>query len=173
MSGTPLTNQPVDELGRLAQAAREALTDTMVERLSVAGANALDLVDRLSEPGTGDALHALLDKVTELHKAGALDTLFDVVMLVHAARSAATDNIVERVFTFVEQMIGTIGSEAMGELAETVRVALSEAAEETARKEPTGGILAALSLLGRPETQRMLLFLLSFAGKVQQRTAGS
>ena len=46
MSELRLSNQPASEIERLGQAAREALTDAMVERLTVVGANALELVDR-------------------------------------------------------------------------------------------------------------------------------
>jgi uncharacterized protein YjgD (DUF1641 family) len=172
MSDVRLSNQPPNEIERLAQAAREALTDAMVERLAVTGANALELVDRLNDPGTNEAMHVLIDRVTELHKVGALATLFDTVMLLHAARNASTDSIVERLFTFVEQMINTVGNEAMGTLADNTRQALDEAAEETARTAPRGGILATLSLLSRPEAQRSLMFLLRFGEKLQQRTAG-
>lgn len=172
MSDTRLSNQPVNEVERLAQAAREALTDSMVERLAVTGANALELVDRLNDEGTSEAVHALIDRLTELHKVGALDTLFDTVMLLHAARSASTDTIVERLFTFVEQMITTVGNEAMGTLADNTRQALDEAAAETARTTPRGGIFATLSLLARPEAQQTLAFLLRFGEKLQQRTVG-
>ena len=166
-----LSNQPPSEVDRLAQAAREALTDAMVERLAVTGANALELVDRLNDPGTSEAMHALIDRLTELHRVGALGTLFDTVMLLHAARNASTDSIVERLFTFVEQMINTVGNEAMGALADNTRQALDEAAEETARTAPRGGILATLSLLSRPEAQRSLMFLLRFGENLQRRTA--
>jgi uncharacterized protein YjgD (DUF1641 family) len=170
MSAAMLPNEPPSEVERLVQATREALTDSMVERLAVTGANALELVDRLNDERTSEAIHALIDRVTELHKVGALDTLFDTVMLLHAARNASTDNIVERLFTFVEQMINTVGNEAMGRLADNTRQALDEAAEETARAAPKGGILATLSLLARPEAQQSLAFLLRFGEKLQRRT---
>ena len=170
MSAALLSNEPPSEVERLVQATREALTDSMVERLAVTGANALELVDRLNDERTSEAIHALIDRVTELHKLGALDTLFDTVMLLHAARNASTDNIVERLFTFVEQMINTVGNEAMGRLADNTRQALDEAAEETARAAPKGGILATLSLLARPEAQQSLTFLLRFGEKLQRRT---
>ena len=134
MSDTALSNQPTDELSRLALAAREALTDSMVERLAVTGANALDLVDRLNDEDTSAALHTLIDRLTELHKVGAIDTLCDTLMLVHAARNALTDNMVERLFTFFEQMINTVGNEAMGELAQNTRVAFEAAAERLRRR---------------------------------------
>jgi hypothetical protein len=74
----------------------------------------LNNVDRLDDEQIQAAVHTLLDRVTELHKLGALNTLFDVVALLHAARDASIDNIVERMFTFFEQMINTVGNEAMG-----------------------------------------------------------
>ena len=122
MTETRLSNEPLDEIARLSLAAREALTDTMVERLATTGANALELLDRLNDERTAAALHAMVDRVTELHKVGAMDTLFDLVTLLHAARNASTDNIVERLFTFFEQMINTVGNEEMGRLAENTRV---------------------------------------------------
>ncbi len=172
MSEAMLRNEPTDEVARLAQAAREGLTDAMVERLAVTAGNALELLDRLNDEGTREAVHTLVDRLGELHKAGALDTLFDTVMLLHAARNAATDPIVERLFGFFEQMVNTVSNEAMGEFADNTRLALEEAAEETARSAPRGGFFAMLSLLVRPEAQRSLGFLLSFSEKLQRRTTG-
>jgi uncharacterized protein YjgD (DUF1641 family) len=172
MRKTTLRNEPTDEVAHLAQAAREALTDAMVERLAVTAGNTLELLDRLNDESTREAVHMLVDRLSELHKAGALDTLFDTVMLLHAARNAVTDPIVDRLFAFFEQMINTVGNEAMGTLAANTRLALEEAAEETARSTPKGGLFTTLSLLARPETQRSLGFLLRFSEKLQQRTAG-
>ena len=163
--------QEPSELERLTLAAREALTDTMIERLAVTGSNALELIDRLNDEGTSAAVHNAIDRLTELHKVGALDTLFDAVMFLHAARNASTDNIVERLFGFCEQMINTVASEEMGTLAENAREALGEAADEVGKSAPRGGILATVSMLSRPETQRSLAFLLTFADKLQKRTA--
>ena len=172
MDDARLSNQPPDELARLVEAAREALTDRMVERLATTGANALELVDRLNDDNTRQALHGALDRLTELHKIGALDTLFDTVALLHAARAAATDTIVERLFVFFEQMVNTIGTEEMGALAANARGALEDAARDTARQPPRAGLMALLSLLSKAETRQGLMFLLSFADKLQQRTAG-
>jgi uncharacterized protein YjgD (DUF1641 family) len=174
MDDTRLSNQPPpDELSRLAQAAQEALTDGIVERLATTGANALELLDRFNDDGTRAALNATIDRLTELHKVGALDTLFDTVMLVHAARNAATDNVVERLFTLVEQLINTLATEDMAILAGNMREALAEAALETKDLKPRPGILSARSLIVKPETQQGLAFLLAFAEKLRQRTAGT
>ncbi len=170
-----MSNQPPPgEIERLTIAAREALTDSMVERLATLGGNGLELLDRLNDPGTSEAVHSLLDRLTELHKVGAIDTLCEVALTLHAMRNAATDNIVERLFMFAESMINTVGNEAMGELAENTRLALEEAAQESAKAPaPKGGMMATLSMLGKPETQRSLAFLLAFSAKLQGRSSGS
>jgi uncharacterized protein YjgD (DUF1641 family) len=172
MTEAQLTNEPLNEIARLSKAAREALTDSMVERLATTGASALELVDRLNDERTAAALHAMIDRLTELHKVGAMDTLFDLVTLLHAARNAATDNIVERVFTSFEQMINTVGNEDMGRLAQNMREALDSAATEAEKTPMRGGWLSALSLLSKPEAQRSLMFLLSFGAKLQRQTIG-
>jgi uncharacterized protein YjgD (DUF1641 family) len=172
MHDAPVSNQPPpDELSRLVQAAQEALTDRIVERLAATGGNALDLLDRLNDDGTRAALHRTLDRLTELHQVGALDTLFDTVMLVHAARNAATDSIVERLFALVEQFVGAVATEDMARLAGNLREALDEAAAETRDLRPRAGILAARTLITKPETQQGLAFLLAFAENLRKRTA--
>lgn len=173
MSDLSLSNAPIDELGQLQQAAREALTDSMVERLAISGANALQLLDRLNDERTSDAINVLIDRVTELHNVGALNTLFDMVLLLHAAHDASTDSIIERLFGFVEQIINTVGNEAMAALASNARQALDEAAAETAQTVPRGGLLATISMLSKPEAQRSLAFLLSFGAKLQRGATGA
>lgn len=164
-----LSNMPPDEMSRLTLAAREALTDNMIERLAMLGGNAMELLDRLNDPATSAAVHSLVDRLTELHKVGALDTVCDLAMVLHAVRNALTDNMVERLFMFAENMINTVGNEAMGELAENTRVSLEEAAHEVKAAAPRGGMMATLSLLSKPETQRSLAFLLAFSSKLQGR----
>ncbi len=170
MSETILTNRPPEEMERLTLAMREALTDSMVERLTTMGANGLELLDRINDPGTREAVHSLLDRLTEMHKVGALDTACDMLMLLHGARSALTDNMVERLFVFFEQMINTVGNEAMGELAENTRLALDDAVDEAKAAPPRGGLMSILSMLSRPESQQSLAFLLAFGEKLRART---
>ena len=172
MSGSMISNQPLDEIARLSLAAREALTDSMVERIATTGATALEIVDRLNDEQTSAAVHKVLDRLTEAHKLGALDTLFDLLTLLHAARDAATDNILDRLFTFFEQMINTVGNEEMGMLAGNARLALEEAAEETAQMPLRSGLMATMLMLSKPETQRGLTFLAAFSAKLQRHTLG-
>ena len=58
----------------------------------------------------------------------------------------------------------------MGELAENTRLSFEEAAQETAQAKPSGGIMGAISMLSKPETQKSLAFLLAFSNKLQART---
>lgn len=172
MTETTMKGDASEELARVAVAAREALTDTMVERLSVTAANALEVVDRLNDEAARDAIHYLLDRLTDAHRNGALGTLFDTVAVLHAAREASTDSIVERLAGFLEHMIGTVGSEEFAALVDDARWCLQEAAAETAKAPARGGLLATLSMLSNPETQRNLQFLMGFAERLRARTAG-
>ncbi len=161
------------EIFQLAQAARESLTDSMVERLSVTGANALEVVDRLNDEDTFDAVMSLIDKLTDMHRSGALDTLFDTVALLHGARSALTDSMIERMFSFAEHMMSTLANEEMAEMAHNARRAMEEAGDEIAAEgAPSGGLMSTISMLRKPETQQALQFMLAFACKMKSRTVG-
>jgi uncharacterized protein YjgD (DUF1641 family) len=162
------TSAPGDETARLILAAREAMTDSMVERIAETGSNALEVLDRLNDETTRDAIHRALDRLTELHRIGALDTLFDLVAIMHASRSASTDNIVDRLFAFFEQMVNTLGSDNLSRLAEGATIAMEDAVKETADAKPKGGLLSTISLLSKPESQKSMLFLLSLSANLQK-----
>jgi hypothetical protein len=104
-------NPLVDEVNRLALAAREALTDQIIERLAITGGNALEVIDRLNDEATSDAVHRLIDRLTEMERIGSLDTACDMVMMLHAMRNALTDPIIERLFVYAEYMITNVGNE--------------------------------------------------------------
>ncbi|HED14710.1 MAG TPA: hypothetical protein ENI62_13830 [Gammaproteobacteria bacterium] len=152
---------------RLVKAASEALTDGMVERMATTGSNALEVLDRLNDEDTRDAVMHIIDRLTELHRSGATDTLFDVVALLHAGRSALTDNMVERLVVWAETMVSNVANEHLAEFAGEACGAIHEAAEETAQVK-CGGLMSTISLLGKPETQQALRFMLAFAGKMQK-----
>ena len=164
-----IPNMPDDEMSRLVLAAREALTDAMVERLAVTGSNALEVVDRLNDEHTREAIHRTLDRLTELHQVGALDTLFDLVTFVHASRAASTDSIVERLSAFAEQMVNVFGSDHLSRLADGTAEAMEDAVQQTKDVETSGGIFSTLSMMSKPETQKSLLFLLKFAENLRKR----
>jgi uncharacterized protein YjgD (DUF1641 family) len=164
-----IPNMPEDETARLILAAREALTDTMVDRIAVTASNALEVIDRLNDDTTKDAIHTALDRLTDLHRIGALDPLFDLVAIIHASKSASTDNIVDRLFRFFEQMVNTLGSDNLSRFAEEATGAMEDAVRETADVKPSGGMLSTLSLLSKPESQKSMIFLLSLAENLQKR----
>jgi uncharacterized protein YjgD (DUF1641 family) len=164
-----IPNEPEDELARLATAAKEALTDSMVERLAVTGSNLLEVADRLNDEDTREAIDTAINRLTELHQLGALDTLFDVVTVVHGARNALTDAMVERLFVLAETMINGLATEEVAALAHNAYRAMEEAVEETATRPTEGGLFATLQLLRKPETQKALQFMLAFSCKMQQR----
>lgn len=168
---TPVDGGTPDEIQRVVLALREALTDSMVERLATTAGVALEVVDRLNEEDTRDAVHSIIDRITEFHRLGALDTLFETVLLVHAMRSAATDNIVERLFMFIEQAACALDNEAMVQCADSVVQSLEDAATESANAPASGGIFSMLSLMSKPESQQTLQFLLKF-GESLQRAQG-
>lgn len=176
---TPTTQAPTgtgdtnEELQRLVQGMREALTDTMVERLATTAGTALEVVDRLNEDDTRAAVHDVIDKLGELHRAGAIDTLFETVLLIHAMRSAVTDSIVDRLFAFIEQAANTLGSDDMTTLVEDLFTSLHEAGDKTAATPSPGGFMSTLSLLTKPESQRSLQFLLNFGDALRRHQDAS
>ena len=157
-----LRNAPQDGLARLVTSASDALTDSMVERLSITGANAMEVVDRLNDEQTREAVHTVIDRLTELHRTGALQTLFDLVSVIHSARNAMTDSIVERLFAFIEHMINNVATEEMATLADNVRISMDEALIETQKRRTRGGLFRTMFMLTKPETQKTLNFFLLF-----------
>ena len=155
------------ELICLAQAAQDALTDSMVERLAVTGANVMEVANSLNDEDTKDAILNIIEQLTELHKSGALDTLFQLVTVIHATKEACTDGMVERMFQFAESMVTNLANEEVAEMAHELHVSLQEAAEETAKEPVSGGLFSTISMLSKPETQKSLQFLLSFSSKIQ------
>jgi uncharacterized protein YjgD (DUF1641 family) len=167
-------NAPIEtpqEILSLVDAARSALTDSMVERLAVAGSNAMEVADRLNDDDTKDAIFTILDKLTELHRCGALDTVFDLVFAMHSARQAATDNIVERMFMLVERMLNEMANEELVTLAYNARRAMEQAIDETTAAPAKGGMMATLSMLNSAETQEAMQFMMRFGTHLRKRTS--
>lgn len=171
MNVMPPPAHPSDDVSRFVQAARDALTDQMIERVAVTGSNALEILDRLDDEDTNAAVHHLIDRLAEMHKIGALDTVCDMVLLLHGMRSAVTDSIVERLFTLIENILNTVANDDVCDLVDVANHALNEAAAESAKMPAGGGIRATVALLTKPETQRSLQFLLNFAHKLQTHTS--
>lgn len=160
--------QPATESAdALVKVISESLTDQMVERLSVTVGNALDVLDRLNDDHTRDALHSLLDELTKLHRAGGLVSLFELINMLNAIRNAMTDSMVERLAIFAESMVTNMANEDMADLVGRTHTALMEAQDEMASTKSPGGLMASLRLLSAPETQSALRFLVSVSKHLQ------
>ncbi|MDP6707685.1 MAG: DUF1641 domain-containing protein [Alphaproteobacteria bacterium] len=160
------------ELERLVTAAGDALTDNMVERLVEALANSLEVLDRLNDEETRDAVHCVFDEMTALHRTGGLKGVFETLQLLAAMRNAMTDSMVERLAHFVEQMVNNLANEEVAELASAATDAVHSSIDEMAGYQPPGGMMATLKMLGEPETQVSLRFLITVAGKMKEKGAG-
>lgn len=160
--------QATDDVSRTVTAIREALTEQMVERVATTGSNAFELLDRLNDERTNNAVHHLIDRLTELHQVGALDTMCDLVLALHGTRAALTDSMIERLFSFVETIVNTVGHDDVCNLVDATCNAMMEAASESANKPARGGLFGTISMLSKPETQRSLQFLMTFAEKLSR-----
>jgi uncharacterized protein YjgD (DUF1641 family) len=156
-----------NEAERLFTAVSDALSDQMVERLATTAGNALEIVDKLNDEDTRDAILTLIDELTALHRSGGLIKAFEMIHMINAIRNAMTDQMVERLAGFLEHMMTNLATEEMADLAHDAQVALRDARDESANDDGRGGLMSAVRLLSQPETQKSLKFLLSFAEKLR------
>lgn len=161
---------PVFEVQGVAQAAQAALTDAMVERLATTASTGLEIFDRLNDPETSTAVHRLIDGVTMLHTTGGLDTLFEVASMVHAARSAATDEIVERLCHTVEMLMNNVATREVAELARDTELSLFDAARSCEAQDAPKTLFGLMARLNHPEAIKTLNLLLSFGTALRERT---
>jgi len=86
------TVDPALEAQRLAEAARDALTDEMVTRLAGTAGDAIELLDQINRAGLGRAIPALAQMVNN----GDLDRLVALARVYSSAEDALTDEMVGR-----------------------------------------------------------------------------
>jgi uncharacterized protein YjgD (DUF1641 family) len=80
--------------------------------------------------------------------------------------------MVERLALFVEQMVNNLANEEVAELAHAATDAVHSSIDEMASYQAPGGMMATLKMLGEPETQASLRFLITVAGKMKEKGAG-
>lgn len=83
------------DVARLAESARDALSDDIVARLASTLGEAVDLLDRLNRSGVAQALPS----ISALVSNGDLERLVHLARLVGSAQDAVSDDIVGRVAT--------------------------------------------------------------------------
>ncbi len=160
------------ELERLVAAAQNAMTDRMLERLVGTTNNGLELLDRLNDEETLDAFHTIITGITDLHRIGALDTAFEMVRLIHGARAAMTDNMVERMFAFIEHIMNSLATEEIAALAHETKGALEDSLDECAASgRASGGMFTIMSMMNKPEAVETMKFLLNFGCKLRERAS--
>lgn len=167
MSSTATAQSAIESPEALVKALSDSLTDPMVERLTSTLGNALEIVDRLNDDTTRDAVHTLFDELTKLHRAGGLVSLFESIHMLNAIRNALTDSMVERLAVFAESMVTNMANEDMADLAGRTHLALLEAQDELAGTKSPGGLMASLRLLSSPETQSALRFVVAVSRHLQ------
>jgi uncharacterized protein YjgD (DUF1641 family) len=82
----------IQELTRLAHAAKDAMTDDMVTRLAAAAGDGMDLLDRVNRSGVAKALPL----IAEMADNGDLERLVQLARVYGAAQDAVTDDMVNR-----------------------------------------------------------------------------
>jgi uncharacterized protein YjgD (DUF1641 family) len=152
------------EVQRLTAAARDALTDEMVSRISATAAGGMDLLDQVTRSGVGRALPAL----TQLIANGDLDRLVGFARTAGAAQDAMTDEMVARMaetmgasLSLMDQ-INRIGVDRIVALIERLINALESAGKEMTTAPATrGGLGGLLHLMRDRETQESMRFFLA------------
>ena len=160
------------ELERLAEAARDSMTDEMVGRLSATVAEGMDLLDKVNRSGVAGALPA----ISQLVANGDLERLVALARTYGAAQDAMTDEMVARLaetaaesLSLIDRMnragldrlIGSI--ERLAVMLERTMGALDAASRELSTQPAAGGGFGGLwQLMRQPENQETLRFMLAF-----------
>lgn len=158
-----------EELERVVAAARDALTDDIVTRMSATLVQGLELLDRVNRSGLDQALPV----IARLAENGDLERLANVARVVAAMEDSLTEDIVVRLATTLTglatladklarndgllKLVDLLGRDdvqaTLGKLAEAVSKATTESA---AQPPASGGIGALWQLATDPGTQEAL-----------------
>ncbi|MFZ5876772.1 MAG: hypothetical protein ACOYXU_10215 [Nitrospirota bacterium] len=132
------------EVERVVAAARDALTDDIVTRVSATLVQGLELLDRVNRSG----LDRALPTIARLAENGDLDRLANVARLVAAMEDSLNEDIIVR-----------LGATVTG---------LAMLADKVARND---GLLKLIDLLGRDDVQKALPKLLDAMSKASAESA--
>lgn len=169
MTDMPRVSSTASEFVRLGEGVTNALNDSMVERLATTAGSALEIVDKLNDPDVKDGLLYLLDSVGTMHRTGVLQTVLDLLYLLHGARNAANDSMIERMFIFVEHMMNNFATEELATLAHEAKGAMEDALDSCGIPGASGGLMGTLRMMSKPETQEALRFMLAFSCSLRKR----
>lgn len=168
---TPLKDMPEAlDIQNLGLAASQALNDAMVERLVTTAAHGIEVLDRLNDEDTRAAVHRLIDGLTTMHVTGSLDGVLELAEMLQAARSAMTDQMVERLYGFMETMVTSLATQNVAQFAQDAELSLYEAADWCNGPEAPKGMLGVLRSLSKPETIQTLNLMVAFGNCLRERT---
>ncbi|MCW5699057.1 MAG: hypothetical protein KIT00_04385 [Rhodospirillales bacterium] len=166
---TPLNGIPM-EMQQAGLAASQALTDAMVERLVTTGSHGLEVLDRLNDEDTRAAVHRAIDGLTTMYTTGSLDAVFEMAEMLQAARAAMTDQMVERLYHFMETMVTSLATQDIAQFARDAELSLYEAADWCNSPRAPKGMWGVLRSLSKPETIQTLNLLVAFGNCLRERT---
>jgi uncharacterized protein YjgD (DUF1641 family) len=170
---TPVKDMPQAlDLENLGFVATHALNDAMVERLVTTAEHGIELLDRLNDEDTLAAVHRVIDGLTTMHTTGSLDAVFEIAEMVQAARSAMTDQMVERLYEFIEIMVNSLATQDVAHFAREAEMSLYEAADWCHGTEAPKGLIGVLRSLSKPETIQTLNLMVAFGNCLRERTKG-
>jgi uncharacterized protein YjgD (DUF1641 family) len=158
-----------EELERVVAAARDALTDDIVTRMSATLVQGLELLDRVNRSGLDQALPV----IARLAENGDLERLANVARVVAAMEDSLNEDIVVRLATTLTglatladklarndgllKLVDLLGRDdvhaALGKLADAVSKATTES---VAQPPASGGIGALWQLATDPGTQEAI-----------------
>ena len=184
------------EIERVIEAAKDALTDEMVGRLTAAVGGGLTLIDQVDRAGLGKAIPAIAEMVNN----GDLERLVHLARVYGSAQDALTDEMVGRLAETLGEGLSLLDRfsrggalrivemlerlEASGALERTAKVIpllvdrlgmledMLNCVEEAAKEPlpvPAGGFGGLWSLMKDPENQASLRFLISVGKKMRTK----
>jgi uncharacterized protein YjgD (DUF1641 family) len=170
---TPMTSLPEAlPLQQLGLAASHALNDGMVERLVTTAAHGIEVLDHLNNEDTRAAIHRAIEGLTILHTTGALDAVFELAQVLQAARSALTDQMIERLNHFMEVLVNNLATQEIAEFARDAELSLYDAARLCEGPEAPKGLWGVVRSLSKPETIHTLNLLVAFGNCLTERMKG-
>lgn len=135
----------------------------MVERLVTTCAHGIEVLDRLNDDETRAAVHHLLDGVTAMHKSGSLDAIVEVAQTMQAARAAMTDQMIERLYVFMETMVTSLATQ-------DAELSIHDAVDYCESAHAPTGLWGVIRSLSKPETIQTLNLMVAFGNCLRERT---
>jgi len=80
-----------------------------------------EVIEKLNNPKTVEALNSLIDRITELQEKGALDSLLQTIQAIAFMKDSLTDTLVNRNTEIFSELIEIVSEAASPEIKESIR----------------------------------------------------